>query len=583
MLQQSHFSNPEQQESLAPAQRTFRSEDHLICALEDVSHRFGERLILDGLNLRLYRRSRLAVVGDNGAGKSTLLKIVAGTLVADSGKREVYVPGGLALADQDPVFVHGTTVQQVIDSYHHVLRELERLIAAISSSLEDANGDRYERLLAQLDQVTTLYESREGYGIERRLNRDLQQLQLGGLDRNQMVSSLSGGQRSRLALAAVFSSGAQLLLLDEPTNDLDDSALSWLEDRIKSHSGALLVVSHDRVFLQKFAEDILEVHQAKLIRYSGGYDGYLRAKERERIRQISDFESWKQELQRAQRLVETNAARVSAIPRKQEKAGFGHGAFKPRSRAHGSTSKVKQAKAKISDLQSNPASVPPVELKFVMPTPPTFDEIMSNPNDPLVLIQPAQRVQEPRLTTGAVNIGRGERWLVSGANGAGKTTLLRVLARELAVDRGSVQHAKGLKLSWLRQTASPLRGATVLEAFALALDEYLPDAWTKLASLGLLEIKDFVRPPAQLSVGEYRRLELAIAVSSSTELLLLDEPTNHLSPALVERLEEALSKFSGTVVTVTHDRRWRQKLDGVTIVRRLSVADGVVTDDSGGQ
>ncbi|PQZ97182.1 hypothetical protein CQ017_14820 [Arthrobacter sp. MYb224] len=546
------------------------------CSLEQVSHSFGDRDVLQEIELHVAAHQRLAILGDNGAGKSTLLRLLSGTLAPTSGRRRVHVPGGIAMASQHPQFASGATVQQAIDGYHRTFRDLERLLAAIGRRLERSPEDEAARLLVQLSQVTELYEARQGYSLDQRLNRALEQLGLGEVDRNAPVATLSGGQRSRLTLAAVLCAEAQLLLLDEPTNDLDDTALEWLEQSLHAHRGALVVVSHDRVFLRRFAHEIVQVHQGKLQHYGDGYLGYLSEKKRERERLIAEHEQWSQELERARKLVLKNASRVSAVPRKREKAGFGHGSFRQRSRTHGSTSKTRQAKSRINELTAAPVVEPAKELHFALPE---AAEQNGGTREELILVDGASRSKAPAVNAEKFIIRTGERWLVSGPNAAGKSALLRVLAGELPIDHGLVARASHLSVQWLRQELCALPGQSVVEAFALAIDEYVPQAWVKLAHLGLFEPQDFSRHPQSLSVGQQRRLELAVALSSGAELLLLDEPTNHLSPELVESVEEALADYAGTVITVTHDRRWQQKLFESCQVRRLLVAPGgIVTE-----
>ncbi len=542
------------------------------CRLVDLSVSFGDRDVLDNIELVVGPADRIAVLGDNGSGKSTLLRVLAGTLAPDRGERLATVPGAIAYAAQNPQFPGTASIAEVIDSYHHRLRRLEQLIEAIGARLATAGDAKAERLLAQLEQVTDLYEAADGYSVGPRLDSALQQLGLGRVSRDTPVNSLSGGQRSRLALACVLSSGAQLLLLDEPTNDLDDDALHWLEAALQRHRGALVLVSHDRVFLERFARRIILVEGRKLKAYGDGYRGFLRAKETERAAAIAAFERWREDLERSETLVSKNAARVADIPRKQEKAAFGHGAFRLRSRNHGSTSKIRQAKSRIEELESHPAPRPADPLEFRMP----HGGGAPDGQRPLLHSAGAARPGAPRLLLGEMTLAAGERWLVGGPNGAGKTTLLKVLAGELPVQRGMLHRREGLRVGWLRQELGEPPGDTVIEAFAAALGIYQDEAVSRIVKLGLFAPRDLFMHPRALSAGQQRRLELAIAVSREADLLLLDEPTNHLSPDLVEQLEAAVAEYPGAVVTVTHDRRWREKQAGQRGVRLLDIVHGTV-------
>lgn len=564
----SHIPQPD------PAQhRPTAPDSGFTCELTDISVSFGELDVLSEVNLRLNASEKLVIVGDNGSGKSTLLKVLAGLSAPNHGQRTLHTPAGMAYAAQNPVFAAQETVQQVIDSYHHRFRRLEELLETIGQRLQDATGENVERLLAQLQQVTDLYEAAEGYSLEQRVANALEQLGLGGLDRQREINTLSGGQRARLSLACVLCSGAELLLLDEPTNDLDENALLWLEHTLQTYQGALVVVSHDRVFLASFATTIVEISGGKLRRYPGDYRSYLNAKAKERADAVRAYELWEQEMHRVGTLVKKNADRVAAIPRKLEKAGFGHGSFRARSRTHGSTSKIRQAKSRIAELTADPVTRPAAELEFAIPQ----EKSVPLPGTALLNISDIRREQPPRLKLDELQISRAERWLISGPNGAGKSTLLRLLAGELAVPEGKIWRLPGLRVGWLRQdVAHPPAGTTLLEAFARATQSHLEQALEVLIELGLFVPQDLTRHPASLSVGQRRRLELSIALSMEADLLLLDEPTNHLAPALIEQLEDALGSYPGTVITVTHDRRWREQLLAQGQVHRLQVVEGTV-------
>lgn len=549
------------------------ADDNFILELTDVSVSFADRDVLDGISLSIGAHDRIAIVGDNGSGKSTLLNVLAGSLKIERGSRIAKVPGGIAFAAQAPQFEASKSIQQVIDSYHRRFRQLEELHQRISDLLSTAQDEHQESLLAQLQQVTDLYEAADGYTLQQRLDTALEQLGMGDLDRSAAAQSLSGGLRSRLALACVLCSGAQVLLLDEPTNDLDDTAMNWLESMLGKHQGALIVVSHDRAFLQAFAKNILLVEDQTISSYSDGYRGFIKAKEQERQAMIAAHELWKLDLERAEQLIEKNASKVAAIPRKQEKAAFGHGAFKPRSANHGSTSKVRQAKSRVVDLTENAAPAPPQLLEFRLPS---QDEEQVHQR---ILLDASsfKRIEAPRLEGALPQLYFGDRWLVTGPNGAGKTTLLKVLAGELGVNSGAIAANEDLRIGWLRQDAEDLRGATVVQAYSLALGLYVEDAVDQLLQLGLFERQDLLASPNELSAGQRRRLELAIAVGSRIDILLLDEPTNHLAPQLVEQLENALRDFPGAVIAVSHDRRFKENFLEGTRGRLIDVEDGKVS------
>lgn len=543
--------------------------------------RLADRTVLRSVDLTIAPGDRLAVVGENGAGKSTLLAALAGSLALTSGERAVHLPGGMAIAEQHPMFPGDVTVSEALDVLLSDIRGMEQelqrtaeLIATPGAAGDDALMEHYSRTLDR-------FEARDGYRLDLRVDAALEQLGLGGIDRRTAVRKLSGGERARLALAAAVSAEAELLLLDEPTNDLDDEGIAWLEQRLTTHRGALVVVTHDRYFLQRFSTDILAIEEGAVSRYGDGYNGYVRAKAAERQRALELHRTWQEELARSEALVEANAFRLDGIPRRREMTIFGHAAFRARSRDHGAMSRIRIAKSRISSLRAAPAVKPADPLRFT----PSFNaaadqtEAGACGEPALIGVSGVTRIPDadgPGLTIEELAVRRGERWLVEGANGAGKTTLLRALAGEIELHDGEIHRLPDLRVAHLRQDLTSATQRSLVDAFATELGAYREDAAEVLLGLGLFASEDLTAPVSALSVGQRRRLELAVALSVPSDVLLLDEPTNHLSPELTEQLEDALDSYEGAVITVTHDRRWRERARGDAQVKLLSVGAGGV-------
>ncbi|MFE0735400.1 ABC-F family ATP-binding cassette domain-containing protein [Streptomyces sp. NPDC058855] len=519
--------------------------------LTDVTKRFDDRYVhhrtvLDRVSLTVRAGERLGIVGDNGSGKSTLLRLLAGLDTPTHGTVTVDAPGGLGHLAQTLDLPPTATVGEAVDHALTEIRELERAIRTAEAALGDTGDlDGYARLLAS-------YEARGGAGADRRVATVLRHLgEPGPLDRTRPLGTLSGGQRSRLALAGVLAAEPELLLLDEPTNDLDDEAVTWLEERLRAHRGTVVAVSHDRTFLERVTTAVLEVDEDRhtVRRYGDGYAGYLTGRAAERARRQRAYEEWKAELARHTALADTHIDRFSAIPRKAPASFSGAGAFRARSRAHGAMSRIRAARERLARLTADPVPPPPEPLRF--------HADLAGAGAPVDLT--GVRV-DGRLRLDALHLEPGERLLVTGPNGAGKTTLLKVLAGELAPDAGTVR-APG-RVGLLRQdTAPPTDPRTVSEAFGEGREE-------ELLRLGLFSARDLTTPVRLLSAGQRRRLELARLVTEPADLLLLDEPTNHLSPGLVEEFEAALAAYRGTLVVVTHDRRLRASFPG----RRLALS-----------
>lgn len=539
-------------------------------ALREITKRYGDHTVLDRVSLTVRPGERVGVIGDNGSGKSTLLRLLAGAEDPDNGEFSVNAPGGVGYLPQTLERVSGGvshgTVADAVEHALRDLRDLEARVRAAEASLGVATPqelDAYGDLLAQ-------FETRGGYDADARVDAGLHGLGLPSLDRRRPLRTLSGGERSRVTLAATLAASPELLLLDEPTNDLDDRAVAWLEARLRNHRGTVVAVTHDRAFLAEVTDTVLEVdadtHAVR--RYGDGYDGFLAAKASARARWAREYEDWKWDLARQRHLADNSIDALRAIPRRMGKAGFGHGAFRMRGAAHGSMGRIRNAKERTARLTANPVAPPPVPLRmsaqFTAPPP------EAGP------VAELERVRvDHRLEVGALSLSPGERVLVTGPNGAGKTTLLRVLSGELTPDSGRVRLPPRVGL--LRQEDAPVpEGRSVLQAYTAGRPDHPEEYRDELASLGLFRSGDLDQPVASLSVGQRRRIEVARLTSGAHDLLLLDEPTNHLSPGLVEELEEALSGYTGALVLVTHDRMTRRRFTG----RRLELDEGALTCNS---
>ncbi|WFB11957.1 ATP-binding cassette domain-containing protein [Streptomyces sp. LX-29] len=528
--------------------------------LTDVTKRYDDRVVLDRVICGVRPGERVGVVGDNGSGKSTLLRLLAGRELPDNGTVTVRTPGGLGHLAQTLDLPGTALVRDAIDLALAELRAMERQIRAAETRLHLAGAaevDAYGALVAA-------YEARGGRDADRGVRALLHRLgERRALELDRPLGTLSGGQRSRLALAATLAADPELLLLDEPTNDLDDEAVAWLEERLRAHRGTVVAVTHDRAFLDRITTAILEVDGdlRTVHRYGNGYAGYLTAKAAARARWAREHEEWQAETARAERLADGAIGRLSEIPRKAPAAFSGAGAFRARSRAHGAMSRVRNARERLQRLTENPVPPPPRPLRFAG----RFEAAGTNTAVELAGVRVSGRLALDRL-----RVEQGRRLLVTGPNGAGKSTLLRVLAGELAPDSGTVSAPRRVGL--LRQDDRGwVERRSVVEAYGEAYAE-------RVVALGLLAPADLTRPVRTLSAGQRRKVELARLAALPLDLLLLDEPTNHLAPALVEEVEAALARYPGTVVLVTHDRRLRAAFSG----QRLELAPpGSMRSESG--
>ncbi|GAB6940545.1 ribosomal protection-like ABC-F family protein [Isoptericola variabilis] len=541
--------------------------------LTDITLRYADRVVLDRLSLTVAPGERVGVVGDNGSGKSTFLAVVAGVLEPQNGTRVVRAAGGVGHLPQTLDLPPERTVAQAIDLVLADVRALAAEVAALEDRLGALDGTDLDDALRRYAELTARFDARDGRGADRRVDVALHRLGLPGLDRGRALGTLSGGERSRLVLAATLAADPELLLLDEPTNDLDDAGLDWLTERLRSHDGTVVAVTHDRAFLADLTTTLVEVDGGRARRYGAGWSGYLAAKEAEREQLRLAYERWQADVARQRRLLDSNVEAMEQIPRKLPMASFGSGAFRSRARTHGATGRVRNAKERLRRLSDDPAERPADRAAFRTDVATAAPAGAGEGEGAVELdgVEVRGRLSVPRLTVAA-----GEHVLVTGRNGAGKSTLLGVIAGEVAPDAGAAR-STGV-VGHLRQAGafSPDDGRTVLHAFAAGRAGDLEEHAEALLATGLFRPDDLPRPVRELSQGQRSRLELARVVTTTTDVLLVDEPTNHLSPALVEELERAFAEFEGTLVLVSHDRLMRERFRG----RRLVLDGGAIVADS---
>ncbi|WP_030340550.1 ABC-F family ATP-binding cassette domain-containing protein [Streptomyces sp. NRRL S-1022] len=523
----------------------------------DLVRVLGGRRVLDGVSLTASPGHRIGLIGENGVGKSTLLRVLAGVDTPDSGS--VTRPGDLGFLHQEMPFDAGSTVAAVLDDAlresREDLAELERLGEELARVPEGDPGhadllDTYGRRLEQA-------QDRQAWDAGRRAALVLDGLGLGALGHDRTLGSLSGGQRGRLAVAALLVRRPSALLLDEPTNHLDDAAAGFLEEQVRGLAGTVLVASHDRAFLDAVCTDLIDLDPAAdgPVRFGGTYSAYLGEKRAERARWERRYAEELRELAELRHAAGVTAHRLAPgrERRDHEKMGYGHRAGRVQNQI---SRRVRNATRRLEELERTRVAEPPRPLRFTAGEPAAPAQ---EGTQPLVSLRD---VRVPgRLALGALDVTATDRLLVTGGNGTGKSTLLAVLAGRLAAE-GEVRRRRPLTVGLLTQdTVFGRPGRTVRDTYEQALGAERAEM-VPLTSLGLLHEADLGKPVGQLSVGQRRRLALALLVARPPRLLLLDEPTNHLSPALCDELEAALGPGPGAIVVASHDRWLRKRWQG---------------------
>ncbi|PTM53234.1 ABC-F family ATP-binding cassette domain-containing protein [Desmospora activa] len=504
-----------------------------ILQVQKIHKSFGGTVVLDGVNLQVEDRERVGLIGPNGAGKSTLLKIITGRLPADEG--EIAVPKSARigyLAQEFETDSAGVIWDEVMRAFAS-LREQEKKLREMEARMGDetvlADESQYESLLAQYARLQESFERDGGYDYEARAKGALNGLGLGTLDWNSTpVQSLSGGQKTRLALARLLLEQPDLIILDEPTNYLDMDALSWLEHTLESYPHAVLVVSHDRYFLDRIVTVIYEVERTRVTRYPGNYTDYIRQREERLAQWAKEYEQQQTEIKRMEDFVQRNLARASTTKRAQSR---------------------RKALERMDKLEKPPGERNRAAIRFETRTR-TGKEVLTT--DDLTAGYPGS---PPLIRSCDLQLERGDRVALVGPNGAGKSTLLKTLAGKLKPLAGTIRWGSGVELDDYDQEQEELNGeATVLD-----------EVWNAHPRLNQTEIRSYLgqflfngdavfKQVKDLSGGEKARLSLVKRLLNQANMLLMDEPTNHLDMDSKERLEEALEGFAGTLLFVSHDR-----------------------------
>ena len=518
--------------------------------VSSLSRSFGDRRVLTDVDLVVGPGSRVGLIGENGAGKSTLLRTIAGDEPADAGV--LSTPRRLGLLRQE--VAPGGSVRQLLESALAEVRGIERELEAAASGIESEGGaERYDAALAAATRADV-------WSVDSRRDELLEGLGVAGLPLDRALDEVSGGQRSRFALAALLLERPDALLLDEPTNHLDDSAVDFLRRQLLGWQGPVLFASHDRAFLDEVATDLVDIDPSRsgARRFGGGYSDYLAEKAAERARWEAQFAAEQDELKRLRAAMRVTARDVSNDrgPRDNDKflAAFKSGRIDVAIRR-----RVRNAEMRFETLDRDQVRKPPALLQFGgIPH-------GSHPLEPGVLVQVAGARVSGRLEVQHLQIGSGSRMLVTGANGAGKSSLLSAVAGVLPLESGDIQRRRGLRMALLEQDVRfddpALSPRAIYEAvLGERRSESLP-----LSGLGLVAPRDLDRPVGVLSVGQQRRLALALIIARPPHLFLLDEPTNHLSLTLATDLEDALGSYPGAVVVASHDRWLRRRWTGETV------------------
>ncbi len=520
--------------------------------INSLSKSFGAEEILSNIKLEVKQNDRIAIVGRNGAGKSTLLKIMAGELTHDEG--ELFKPKDLTIGylAQHTVLESKKTIWdemlEVFAGLLHKEKELRKMEKALQQA-DTLSGEDYEKLLHDYDRLMETFQKEGGYTYEADIKAVLTGLHFHHFDNDTPISELSGGQKTRLSLGKLLLSKPDLLLLDEPTNHLDMDTLSWLENYLAGYPGSVVVISHDRYFLDKTVSIVYEISRHKTKKYHGSYSDFLKQKALDYEKELKEFERQQTEIKRMEDFIQRNIARASTTKRAQSRRK--------------QLNRMEKFDRPLGDESSATFS---------------FQINRRSGNDVLKMDNLSFRYdnEEALLFRNAtLSVNRGERIALIGPNGVGKTTLLKTILGKHKPESGTIQIGTNVQIGYYDQEQANLTSSkTVLNEL---WDDYPQinekDIRTVLGNF-LFTGEEVLKPVHALSGGEKARLALAKLMMKKANLLIMDEPTNHLDIDSKEVLEAALQDYPGTIIFVSHDRYFINRItdqvaemnkDGITL------------------
>ena len=532
-----------------------------LLTINHLSKSYSFHTILNDLSLVLNAGERIGLVGANGVGKSTLLKIVTGEIAADSGSILLAPDRQIGYLAQVIEGYDDQTVADLVAASVDALHQLERQMRELEHAMTVANGDDLAGIMDHYGDVSDRFERYGGYDLDYRIDIVLEGLGVAQIARDRQFGTLSGGEKARIGLALLLLQSPDVLLLDEPTNHLDFVSMVWLEGYLRSYGGAILVVSHDRQFLNGIATAIIELdehtHEAK--RYAGNYDFYQQTRQQERQKWLHDYAQQQEEVKELRIAIKQTAHSNSNYRAHTDNDKFVLGIKRA---THDATvsKRIQVAEEKLKRIEADPVPKPPEPLRFEA----KFDPSELKGRLPVTVERVGKHYGDQAvLSEISFTLEQRGRVVLVGVNGAGKSTLLRIIAGDESADEGEVFINPAVRIGYLDQEGRRLDSAlTVYEAYAHGLGDNDRVLKSNLLRTGLFRYDDLDKQVGQLSAGQQRKLQIARLMADGSNLLILDEPTNYVSFDVLEELEQALRQFPGPVIAASHDRRFIQQFDG---------------------
>lgn len=519
----------------------------IVLSCNNLNKSFGIDSILENVNFTVNEYDKIGIIGVNGTGKTTLFKIISGIYGYDSGDIYTSKDCEIGYLEQNTNFhSENTILEEVLEVFKDViemekyLRDLEHKISEESSN---TNSTTLEKLMNEYSNKLEAFSDMNGYGYKSEAKGVLKGLGFSDEDMDKPISILSGGEKTRVLLGKLLLKKPTLLLLDEPTNHLDSEAIEWLEVFLKQYKGTVILISHDRYFLDQVVNRIFEIHNKKLKTYNGNYSDFIKASAIEKELELKKFEDQQKDIKKQEESIE----RLKA---------FGREKHLKRARSK------EKALAKVDVLDKPEAYRKKAKIEF--------NPSVTSGNDVLQLRDISMRYGE-RILFKVLNLDiyRGEKVALIGANGIGKSTLFKIIMNEITPLSGDIKFGTNVNVSYFHQEQKTLNlDNTIIDEIWEDNKQLTQTSLRTMLGAFLFEGEEVFKKISTLSGGERARVAILKLILSNANLLLLDEPTNHLDIDSKEVLEEALSSYTGTIFTISHDRYFLN-----TVVDKVLVLD----------
>ena len=501
----------------------------MILACQNICKAFGDNEVLKNASFHIEEREKAAIVGINGAGKSTLLKIIMGEMAADDGQTVLNKGASIGYLAQHQEMQSGNTIFDELLTVKQDVLDLEARIRSMELSMKQAEGAELQELMDQYARLSHEFEQKNGYAWKSEITGVLKGLGFTEEDFSKHVDTLSGGQKTRVSLGKLLLSKPDIIMLDEPTNHLDMGSITWLETFLMNYQGAVLIVSHDRYFLNRVVTKVIEIDQGEVTTFMGNYSDYAQKKTMLREAQMQAYLNQQREIKHQEEVI----AKLKSFNREKS---------------------IKRAESREKMLDKLDVLDKPSEVKADMHI--ELEPRVVSGNDVLTVLGLSKAFPPQTLFKDIdFEIKRGERVALIGSNGTGKTTILKILNQVIPADAGEVHLGSRVQIGYYDQEHHVLHmEKTVFEELSDAYPTLTNTKIRNVLAAFLFTGDDVFKRIKDLSGGERGRVSLAKLMLSEANFLILDEPTNHLDIVSKEVLEDALNHYTGTVLFVSHDR-----------------------------